>query len=82
MDSSSPAEVSLVKLLTDLQSIGVTFANKLEQNASRLERMVSEARRKRVESDDLKVRRYAEAALRDEVDPGKYARRRPERSAQ
>ena len=46
LDSSPPAEISLAKLLADLQAIGITFTTKLEQNASRLEKMASEARQK------------------------------------
>lgn len=62
-----PAEISLTKLLSDLQSIGVMFSSKLEQNAARLESMGKEARQKRSESDESRTRRYAEAALEDEV---------------
>jgi hypothetical protein len=67
LDSSPPAGISLEKLLADLQSIGITFASKLEQNAARLESIASKARQKLAESDDVKARRYAEAALRNEV---------------
>ncbi len=67
LDSSPPATIILAKLLADLQSIGITFSSKLEQNAARLESIASKARQKRVESDDTKARSYAEAALRDEV---------------
>jgi len=61
-----PAEISLAKLLSDLQSIGVTFSSKLEQNAVRLESMGGEARKRRAESDESRTRRYAEAALQSE----------------
>jgi len=67
LDSSPPATISLTKLLADLQSIGVAFSSKLEQNAARLENACQEARKKRAESDESRTRRYAEAALRDEV---------------
>jgi hypothetical protein len=67
LDSSSPANISLAKLLADLQTIGISFNSKLEQNAARLENMASKARQKRAESDDTKAQRYAEAALRNEI---------------
>ena len=50
LDSSSPAEVSLVKLLDDLQAIGIAFTTKLEQNASRWRRW-----RRRPARNGLKV---------------------------
>ncbi len=62
-----PAEVTLAKLLADLQALDITFSSKLEQNAARLENACQEARKKRAESDESRTRRYAEAALRDEV---------------
>jgi hypothetical protein len=67
-----PAEISLEKLLSDLQNIGITFnekpeASRLEQNASKLEDMVTKTRRKKTETDEQRVRHYAQAAIRDEV---------------
>ena len=67
LSSEPPAEVSLVKLLVDLQSIGITFSSKLDQNAAKLEERGKKARQKHAESDESRTRRYAEAALRDEV---------------
>jgi P4 family phage/plasmid primase-like protien len=67
LSSEPPTEISMVKLLADLQSIGVTFSSKLEANAAKLEEMGKKARQSRVESDEARARRYAEAALRDEV---------------
>ncbi len=66
LDSSPPAEISLAKLLADLQGIGITFS-KLEQNAAKLESNAREARQKSRESDEARTRKYAEAALRDEA---------------
>jgi len=62
-----PAEISLAKLLADLQAIGITFSSKLEANAAKLEGMARESRKKRAESDEQRARHYAEAALRDEA---------------
>ncbi len=67
LDSSPPATITLAKLLSDLQALGITFSSKLEANAARLENACQEARKKRAESDESRTRRYAEAALRDEV---------------
>jgi hypothetical protein len=67
LDSSPPAKISLAKLLEDLQNIGITFSSKLDQNAARLEEMGKKANQKRAENDEARTRRYAEAALRDEV---------------
>jgi len=67
LDPSPPAEVSLAKLLADLQAIGITFSSKLEANAAKLEDIGTQARQKRVESNEARTRRYAEAALRNEV---------------
>ncbi len=67
LDPCPPATISLVKLLDDLQAIGITFSSRLDENASRLESMATTARQKRAESDDTKAQRYAKAALRDEV---------------
>jgi hypothetical protein len=66
LDPSPPIEISLVKLLKDLQAIGITFS-RLEANGAKLERMVASARSKHAESDEQRNRRYAEAALRKEV---------------
>jgi len=67
-----PAEISLEWLLSELQKIGLTFskkanASRLEQNAAKLESIGREAKKKRAESDEQRIRRYAEVALRDEV---------------
>ncbi len=67
LDSSPPAEISLAKLLADLQSIGITFSSKLEANAAKLEANGKKARQRRVESDEARTRKYAAAALRNEV---------------
>jgi putative DNA primase/helicase len=67
LDSSSPATITLAKLLADLQAIGITFSSKLESNAAKLEDIGKTARQKHVETDEARTRRYAEAALRDEV---------------
>lgn len=67
LDSSPPAPITLAKLLADLQSIGITFSSKLEQNTTRLESTGREARQKRAEPEEARTRRYAEAALRDEA---------------
>jgi hypothetical protein len=67
LDSSPPAEISLSKLLADLQALGITFSSKLEANTAKLESMGKEAKKKRVETDEQRTRRYAEAALEDEV---------------
>lgn len=67
LDPTPPAEISLKKLLADLQALGITFSSKLESNAARLEEMGREARQERAESDETKARRYAFAALRDEA---------------
>jgi hypothetical protein len=62
-----PTEVSLVKLLADLQALGITFSSKLEANAAKLEEMGKKARQSHAVSDEARTRRYALAALRDEV---------------
>ncbi len=67
LDSTPPAEISLKKLLADLQKIGITFSSKLERNAEKLENIGREARQRTAESDEVKARRYALAALRDEA---------------
>lgn len=67
VDSSPPAAIALADLLQGLQSIGITFSSKLEQNAAKLESNAREARKKRAETDESKARRYAAAALKDEV---------------
>ncbi len=67
IDASPPATIELSKLLADLQAIGITFSSKLEQNTEKLENMGREARKVRAETDEAKARRYALAALRDEV---------------
>ncbi len=67
LDSSPPATITLADLLQGLQAIGITFSSKLEQNAAKLESNRREARQKRAEPEEARVRRYAEAALRDEV---------------
>ena len=67
LNSSPPAEISLSGLLSELQRIGITFSSKLESNAAKLEGMGRESRQKQVETDERKARRYAEAALKDEM---------------
>ncbi len=62
-----PAEISLAKLLEDLQAIGITFSSKQESNTEKLEEIVKKSRQRRAESDEQRTRKYAEAALRDEV---------------
>jgi len=67
-----PAEISLAKLLADLQANGITFSEKqqesrLNANVAKLENMVREDRQRRIETDEARTQRYAEAALRDEV---------------
>ena len=62
-----PAEISLTKLLADLQALGITFSSKLEANADRLEDMGKKARQNHAESDEARTRRYAEAALQKEA---------------
>jgi hypothetical protein len=68
LQETPPAEISLEKLLSDLQAIGITFSSKLEQNAATLEGMAKESRKRRAETDEQRTRRYAEAALRGEVE--------------
>lgn len=63
-----PAEISLEMLLSDLQALGITFSSKLEQNAAKLERVARESRQRRAETDEMRIRRYAEAALKGEVE--------------
>jgi hypothetical protein len=63
---SPPAEISLKKLLADLQGIGITFSSNLEKNAAKLENMGRKARQSRAESDEARIRRYALAALESE----------------
>lgn len=67
LDSSPPAEISMAKLLADLQAHDITFSSKLEANAAKLEGIGKEARKRQAESDESRTRRYAEAALEDEV---------------
>jgi hypothetical protein len=67
LDPSPPATITLAKLLADLQAIGITFRSKLEANAAKLEDIGKKAHHTRIESDETRTRRYAEAALRDEV---------------
>jgi len=72
LDSSPPATINLAKLLADLQAIGITFdktqkKSRLDANAVRLGSMASKDRQRRAESEEGRNRRYAEAALRDEV---------------
>jgi putative DNA primase/helicase len=67
LNSRSPADITLAKLLTDLQAIGITFSSKLDTNAAKLEALVKKAHQTRVASDESRNRRYAEAALRSEV---------------
>ncbi len=67
LDSSPPATITLAHLLADLQAIGITFSSKLEANAAKLEDIGKKAHHIRIESDETRTRRYAEAALRDEV---------------
>lgn len=67
LDSSPPATITLAKLLSDLQAIGITFSTKLEQNAAKLEGMGKKARQRNIETDEARTLRYAAAALRDEV---------------
>jgi hypothetical protein len=72
LDSSPPATITLAKLLADLQAIGIIFnekpkASRLEANAAKLEDRGKKAHQRRIETDETKTRRYAEAALRDEV---------------
>jgi hypothetical protein len=66
LDPSPPVEISLSKLLADLQARGITFS-KLESNAAKLENMVAKVRLRHAESDEKRNRRCAEAALRKEV---------------
>jgi len=68
LTGSTPAEISLTWLLSELQRIGITFGSKLEQNAARLESMTRNARKARAETDDQRARRYAEAALEGEIE--------------
>jgi len=67
LDSTPPAEISLKKLLADLQNIGIAFSSRLEENSQRLENMAKEARQKKLEADPDRRRRYAEKALEDEA---------------
>lgn len=67
VDSSQPAEVSLVWLISELQTLGITFTSRREQNYAKLEGMGREARKRRAETDEQKARKYAEAALRNEA---------------
>lgn len=67
LDSSPPALINLSDLLEGLQAIGLTFSSKLEANVTKLESMATEARQRRIETDPDRRRRYAEAALQDEV---------------
>lgn len=67
LDSDPPAEISLAKLLADLQANGITFRSRLEKNTAKLEKMAREAKQRRIEQDESRTRAYALAALRDEV---------------
>ena len=62
-----PAEIPLAWLLSELQTIGITFSSKLDSKAAKLECIGQKARQKRAETDEQKTRRYAEAAQKDEV---------------
>lgn len=64
-----PTEISFIQLIAALTAIGITFSSKskLESNATKLEEMGKEAHQRRTESDESRARRYAEAALEDEV---------------
>jgi len=67
LNVSPLAWISLEKLLADLLALGITFSSRLDANAEKLEGMGKKDRQRRVESSEKKARRYAEAALRDEV---------------
>jgi len=72
LNEIAPSEISLDALLSGLLQIGLSFKEKdkgsrLEENAGKLEAKGREARQKRAETDEQRTRRYAEAALRDEV---------------
>lgn len=67
LEDVPPAEISLDWLLSELQRLGITFSSKRESNTEKLEEIVKKSRQKRAESDESRTRRYAEAALRDEV---------------
>jgi len=67
LDSSPPAAISLAELLHGLQALGITFSSKLEENTVKMERKVKEARKQKAEMHEARSRRYAEAALKDEV---------------
>lgn len=67
-----PSDISLEGLLFRLLQMGLSFKEKakstrLDENAGKLENKVREARQKKAETDEQRTRRYAEAALRDEV---------------
>ena len=67
LQDAPPAEIRLVDLLEGLQAIGIAFSSKLESNTAKLEEMGKEAHQRHAESDESRSRRYAEAALKDEV---------------
>jgi hypothetical protein len=72
LDSSPPAEISLKWLLKELQKLGITFSEgkkkpDLEANAQKLQDMAREGKVRRAESEEVRIRKYAEAALQDEV---------------
>ena len=67
LQDTPPAEISLEKLLGDLQNLSITFSSKLDANAAKLGNLGKKVRQRRVESDETRTRRYAEAALRDEA---------------
>ena len=68
LQESPPAKISLAWLLSELQKIGITFNSKLEGNAAKLENAVKKSRQKRAETDEQRTRKYAEAALKGEVE--------------
>jgi len=64
-----PTEISFIQLIAALTAIGITFSSKskLESNTATLEDMGKKAHQRHAESDESRARRYAEAALEDEV---------------
>jgi hypothetical protein len=67
LEAIPPIEISFAGLIAELRAASITFSSKLDQNAETLEDRATKARQRRAESDEKKARRYAEAALRDEV---------------
>lgn len=69
VNCAPPTEISFIQLIAALTAIGITFStkSKLESNAKKLEDMGKKAHQRRTESDESRARRYAEAALEDEV---------------